>query len=323
MDLRHMEAFLAVAEEQSFTRAAQRLHQVQSGVSATVRALERDLGADLFVRSSRSVELSEAGVAFLPAVQDALAAAQAARDAVVGVTGKLGGTVRIAIATAIDIVDFPRLLGKFHQAHPGVTLTVISTTRGNDGVMAALAEREIDLALLTPTTWPSTVAVHEIARAPVSVVLPVGHPLCGRVRISLAELAGADFVDLPAGYGGRIINDAAFSAAAVRRRVALEVVDLRSASEYVREGLGIGVFPATGIGKESGLVARSAGRRGSAMAGGRGDRNRTDTQGRGEGTAGGAHQRGHQDEVEKEAGDRVQGLTVPSEATGHNRPPIS
>jgi DNA-binding transcriptional LysR family regulator len=255
MDLRHMEAFLAVAEELSFTRAAQRLHQVQSGVSATVRALERDLGADLFVRSSRSVELSEAGTAFLPAARDALAAAQAARDAVVGVTGKLGGTVRIAIATAIDIVDFPRLLGKFHQAHPGVTLTVISTTRGNDGVMAALAEREIDVGLLTPTTWPSTVAVHEIARAPVSVVLPVGHPLCGRARISLAELAGADFVDLPAGYGGRIINDAAFSAAAVRRRVALEVVDLRSASEYVREGLGIGVFPATGIGKESGLVA--------------------------------------------------------------------
>lgn len=257
MDLRHMEAFLAVAEELSFTRAAQRLHQVQSGVSATVRALERDLGADLFVRSSRSVELSDAGAAFLPAAQDALAAAQAARDAVAGVTGKLGGTVRIAIATAIDIVDFPRLLGKFHQAHPGVALTVISTTRGNDGVMAALAERDIDLGLLTPTTWPSTVAVHEIARAPVSVVLPAGHPLCGRARISLAELAGADFVDLPAGYGGRIINDAAFSAAAVRRRVALEVVDLRSASEYVREGLGIGVFPATGIGKEPGLVARA------------------------------------------------------------------
>ena len=179
MDLRHMEAFLAVAEELSFTRAAQGLHQVQSGVSATVRALERDLGADLFVRSSRSVELSEAGAAFLPAAQDALAAAQAARDAVAGVTGKLGGTVRIAIATAIDMVDFPRLLGKFHQAHPGVTLTVISTTRGNDGVMAAIAEREIDLGLLTPTTWPSTVAVHEIARAPASVVLPAGQPCAG------------------------------------------------------------------------------------------------------------------------------------------------
>jgi DNA-binding transcriptional LysR family regulator len=256
MDLRHMEAFLAVAEELSFTRAAQRLHQVQSGVSATVRALERDLGADLFVRSSRSVELSEAGSAFLPAARDALAAAQAARDAVAGAKGELGGTVRIAIATAIDIVDFPRLLGKFHQAHPGVTLTVVSTTRGNDGVMAALTEGELDLGLLTPTTRPSTVAVHEIARAPVSVVLPVGHPLCERARISLAELAGADFVDLPAGYGGRIINDAAFSAAAVRRRVALEVVDLRSASGYVREGLGVGMFPATRIGEEPGLVAR-------------------------------------------------------------------
>lgn len=133
---------------------------------------------------------------------------------------------------------------------------MISTTRGNDGVMAALAERQIDVGLLTPTTWPSTVAIHEIARASVSVVLPVGHRLCGRARISLAELSDSDFVDLPAGYGGRIINDAAFSAAGVRRRVALEVVDLRGASEYVREGLGIGMLPVTGIGNESGLVTR-------------------------------------------------------------------
>lgn len=251
-----MEVFLAVAEERSFTRAARRLHQVQSGVSATIRALERDLGADLFVRSSRSVELSDAGAAFLPAAQDALAAAQAARDSVVGVTGRLGGTVRIAVATAIDIADFPRLLGAFHQAHPGVTLTVVSTTRGNAGVMAALAERQIDLALLTPTTWPSTIAVHEIGRAAVSVVLPAGHPLCARASIGLAELTGADFVDLPAGYGGRIINDAAFSSAGVGRRVALEVVDLHSAGEYIREGLGIGLFPAAGFGGSSGLVTR-------------------------------------------------------------------
>ena len=75
--------------------------------------------------------------------------------------------------------------------------------------------------------------------------------------INLAELAGADFVDLPAGYEGRLINDAAFSAAAVRRRVALEVVALRSASDYVREGMGKGVCPATGISEEPGLVARA------------------------------------------------------------------
>ncbi len=89
-----------------------------------------------------------------------------------------------------------------------------------------------------------------------SVVLPVGHPLSGRARIKLPELAGANFVDLPPGYGGRIINDAAFSAAAVPRRVALEVVDLHSASAYVREGLGVGIFPSGRIGEEPGVVAR-------------------------------------------------------------------
>ena len=82
MELRQLEHVVAAAEELHFTRAAQRLHIVQSGLSASVRGLERELGASLFVRSSRRVELTPAGRALLPEARRALAAARAAADAV-------------------------------------------------------------------------------------------------------------------------------------------------------------------------------------------------------------------------------------------------
>lgn len=87
MELRHLEYFLAVAEELNFTRAARRLHVVQSGVSAAVRALEHELGAPLFERTSKQVALTAAGEALLPEARATLAAAQAARDAVGQVAG--------------------------------------------------------------------------------------------------------------------------------------------------------------------------------------------------------------------------------------------
>src|ERR1700684_1556401 len=93
MELRHLEVFVAVAEELSFTRASTRLHLVQSGVSSAVKALERDLGASLFDRDRHRVMLTDAGQVLLPEARATLAAAQAARDAVSEAQGGLRGKV--------------------------------------------------------------------------------------------------------------------------------------------------------------------------------------------------------------------------------------
>src|ERR1700756_3323405 len=93
MELRQLATFVAVAEEGSFTRAADRLHVVQSAVSAGVRNLEKELGAMLFDPSPHSVKLTDAGRALLPEARATLAAAQAARDAVDEARGGLRGTV--------------------------------------------------------------------------------------------------------------------------------------------------------------------------------------------------------------------------------------
>src|SRR4051794_7585423 len=100
MELRQLEAFLAVAEERNFTRAAARLHLAQSGLSATVRSLERELRALLFVRSTRRVDLTPAGAALVPEARRALASARAGADAVRAVEGLQRGTLSLGVMQA-------------------------------------------------------------------------------------------------------------------------------------------------------------------------------------------------------------------------------
>ncbi|WP_155765050.1 LysR family transcriptional regulator, partial [Mycobacterium colombiense] len=101
MELRHLEYFLAVADSRSFTAAAKRLHVVQSGVSATIKALERELGTDLFVRGAAGVALSPAGEALRPHARATLDAARAAKDAVGAARGTVRGTVTVGTLTDV------------------------------------------------------------------------------------------------------------------------------------------------------------------------------------------------------------------------------
>ena len=122
MELRQLATFVAVAEEGSFTRASDRLHIVQSAVSAGVRRLERELGAALFDRTTHKVELTDAGRALLPEARATLAAAAAARDAVDEVRGGVRGTVVLGTmqAQGMRAIDLPGVLADFRNEHPGV-----------------------------------------------------------------------------------------------------------------------------------------------------------------------------------------------------------
>jgi len=122
MELRHLQHFLAVAEEQSFTRAAGRIHLVQSALSVSVRSLERELGARLFDRTTHSVQLTSAGEALVVEARRTLAAAEAARDAVAAVRGGVRGTVRVGIMHSLALIDLAGLLTRYHREHPEVRL---------------------------------------------------------------------------------------------------------------------------------------------------------------------------------------------------------
>lgn len=257
MELRHLAYFVAVAEEGSFTRAAARLHVVQSAVSAAIKTLERELGALLLERTSKRVALTDAGVALLPRARAAIDAVRAARDAVDEVSGGLRGSLRIGTLTAIGLVDIPALLGRFHRTHPGVTLQLTVSTRGSGGLVDALTDGSLDLALVSvPGRPPAGVQVRELMSVPMELVLPAGHRLAGGPVVHVADLAGEQFVDFPIGYGNRTVVDRAFAVAGVDRQVGLEVIDISTGAGFVRHGLGVAILPRFAVPESADLVVR-------------------------------------------------------------------
>ena len=160
MELRQLEYFVAVAEEASFTRAAERVHISQSGVSAQIKALEQELGALLFDRTVRSVRLTAAGEAALEHARAVLAGVGAVRHAVDEVNGLMRGRLRVGMVTGCTIAPLFDALAAFRRAYPLVDLALRedSSDRMAEDVAAGL----LDVALLAapgpmaedPTTLP-------------------------------------------------------------------------------------------------------------------------------------------------------------------------
>ncbi|MET7951092.1 LysR family transcriptional regulator [Micromonospora sp. NPDC005324] len=194
MDLRQLEYFVAVAEERSFTGGARRVRIVQSAVSAAIRKLERDLGAVLFDRSGSWITLTDAGAALLPKAQEVLAVAQRARDAVVEVRGGLRGTVNVGALLTLKSVDLAAILGRFHAAHPDVTIRMRTSPAGSGGHLQAVADGELDVAVVA-TLEPRAggVRLQHFADDPLRLVVPAEHPLAGSARIGIRQLGGETF----------------------------------------------------------------------------------------------------------------------------------
>ncbi|MEV1332128.1 LysR family transcriptional regulator [Micromonospora costi] len=249
MELRHLEYFAAVAAEHSFTRAANRLHVVQSAVSAAISALERELGATLFERGAHGVLLTEAGEALLPQARATLDAAQAARDAVHEVGRDLRGTVVVGCLTGVGGIDFAGLLGEFHTRHPRVVLRLRAAAwNGSAGLARSLVDGEIDVAFLGVSRRPFPhLRTRMLLPVPQVLVVPAGHRLAGRDSVVLADVADEPFIDYPVGYANRTTNDQAFGAAGLTRQIAMEVADVTVAAEFVRHGLGVAILPVRAV----------------------------------------------------------------------------
>ncbi|MYQ76285.1 MULTISPECIES: LysR substrate-binding domain-containing protein [unclassified Streptomyces] len=242
MELRQLEHFVAVAEERHFTRAAERVAVSQSGLSASVRALEQELRTPLFSRTTRSVRLTEAGRALLVEAERTLAGVRAAKEAVDAVRGLLRGTLSVGVEQCVAGLRLPRLLAAFHHAHPHmeIRLRQEGTARLVDGV----AGGRLDIAFaatVDPAGWRGELV--PLAREPMVLLCAPGHRLAAADRVAWAELAGEPFIDFHPDFGPRRAADAAFTGAGVRRTVALEVTDVHSLLELVHEQLGIALVP--------------------------------------------------------------------------------
>src|SRR5579863_561076 len=244
MELRQLRVFVAIAEEGTFTAASDRLMLVQSAVSATIRALERELGTALFERTTRRVTLTDAGKALLPEARATLEASRLALDAIDQVKGGVRGTVALGImqATASHAVSVPRLVAGFQAEHPLVTVAV-KHVGGSENIAAHVRDGELDLGILSLPAGFAGLELFELGQEPMLLACSPEHELAGRDRVSIEELAGEPFVDGPPGWGIRIVTDEAFAAAGVRRTLRFEVNDSQSIVQFVAEGLAVALLP--------------------------------------------------------------------------------
>jgi DNA-binding transcriptional LysR family regulator len=241
MELRQLEYFVTVAETGGFTSAAARVHITQSGVSAQIRQLERELGAPLLDRSGRTVTLTSAGAAALPHARAALAAAAAVRDAVDDVTGLVRGHLVIGMITGCRITPFFDALAAFHAAHPGIELTVVEDA--SDRLTAEVRSGGLDGALIGAAAGPpDEFAALTIVSERLVALVPAGHPLAGRRRLTLADVIAHPLVCMPVGTGIRAVLDDACAAHGVTPRITLEASAPDAVLDLARRGLGVAVL---------------------------------------------------------------------------------
>ena len=259
MELRHLSAFIAVAEELHFGRAARRLQMAQPPLSQQIRQLEKELDVQLFERNTRSVRLTSAGESFLQPVRTVLddldTAVRAARAAGRGEYGR----VRIGFAGASSHETLPRLTRAVRAAHPAIELVMTGQTYANVA-LARVADGSLDLGFVRlPVTQPG-VSFRVIDEEELVCALPSDHPLAARDSVPLEVLAGEPFVSFPANTGSTV-RDAmvgACEAAGFNPRVVQEAPDSYTILALVAAGVGV-TLTVTSVQhiQQSGLVYRN------------------------------------------------------------------
>ncbi|MGW1909923.1 LysR family transcriptional regulator [Streptomyces sp. NPDC002076] len=247
MDLQQLRYVVAVADTLNFTRAAERCQVVQSALSHRIAALERELGVRLFARSSRRVELTGAGAAFLVGARECLAAADRAVADAAAATGVVRGRLAVGVIVTTAAVDVPELLQRYRARHPEVR--VVLRSGRSDEMAAAIRAGELDIAFLglpegeRPAGLETVVLDHDQH----VLVVPAQHRLAGASRVTLAEIAGETFVDFVAGTPARAQSDRAFAAAGLSRDVAYEAGVVELIIRLIGRGLAIALLPSAFI----------------------------------------------------------------------------
>ncbi|MCW1819483.1 LysR family transcriptional regulator [Mycolicibacterium conceptionense] len=244
MELRHLRYFRAVGEELHFGRAAERLHIAQPPLSQQIRQLERELGVPLLARTTRSVELTPAGHAYLRRTVEVLDAVNDAGEEARRIAAGIEGRVAIGCVGSATYSLLPQLVRALGESLPGVEVSV----RGEmlaPAQLDALETGAIDLALLRPPVSRDGIMTEIIRRDRLLAVLPAGHRLADCAEVTVNDLRPEDFV-VHAGHGRSVMSNVVTSLCAdsgFTPRIRQEVSETSTLVTLVAAGLGVAIVP--------------------------------------------------------------------------------
>jgi DNA-binding transcriptional LysR family regulator len=253
-ELRQLRYFVAVAEEGSLTRAAARLHIAQQSLSQQIRTLEAQLGATLFERSARGVELTDVGAVLLREARPVLARSERAVEAVRRAARGEQGELRVGFLGSVANYFMPPVVRAFRERHPGVTLHAEDLTIA--ALVAGLREGSLDAGLSRPPLVEDLES-EVVLREPVAAVLPAGHRLADRTGLTLADLADEPWVLTPRASWPPWHRkyDADFARAGFRPRVVQRGTTPQGLLALVAAGVGVTRLPLSSQSLRDGGVA--------------------------------------------------------------------
>ncbi len=234
--LRQLRAFAAVARHHSFSRAAAELHLTPSAISLQIKELEQAVGLSLFGRSGRSAALTRAGQLLLVDVSRALLALKDADETLNRLRGAESGVVSIGIVSNANYF-MPRLLARFHAAHPNVELRVSLGNRQQ--LMRQLAEREIDLGIMGEPPGDFETRFDLLAPQPFGILASPEHPLVAERPIQATALSDQTFLVREIGSGTRAAMDEFFASVDVLPRRVMELTSNETIKQSVIANMGL------------------------------------------------------------------------------------
>jgi DNA-binding transcriptional LysR family regulator len=251
MELRQLRYLVALADEQSFTRAAEREHIAQPALSQQIQKLEQELGLPLVERTTRRVSITDAGNLLVARARRVLTELESARQELDRVRGIQTGHVAVGAMNTMGPVDITLVLARYHELHPRVELTVREDN--SDALAEMLRIDVLDLAFLSVTERVEShgLALQQILMEELVVVLPEHHALAGREQIRMADLAREEFISYREGARLRELLISAADEAGFTPRIFLESNESRRIRRLVGRGLGVAILPrshAIGVG---------------------------------------------------------------------------
>lgn len=243
MELRQLEYFAAVARRRHFTRASRDVQVAQPALSQQIRRLEAELGIELLTRSTRRVELTEAGGLLLERANRILAEAKAARQELSELTGLLRGTVALGSLPLVSL-GVPSMLEGFRERHPGVTIQLHE--QAIDVILAMMRRDELDLAfaMATPAAAGADISGQVLYEEELVAVMSPAHKLAKRASVRVEELADDALIGFRPGSALRRAVDDRLAAADRSPAYAFETFELETIRSLASHGLGVALLPA-------------------------------------------------------------------------------
>lgn len=240
-DLADLRAFLAVADLGSFRAASEALHLSQSALSRRVDKLEDALGVALFTRSTRKVELTTVGRAFVHKARNVLNELDSALLGIQDVAERLSGEVTLACVPSAVGNFLPSVFDEYHRRYPRIRIRLLD--EASSDVLLAVTRGDADFGVTYIGTQEADIDFLPLMEEAFVLACPVGHPLNKRNKVAWADLGDHNYIALAQGSGNRFLIDQALARSPVRPRWFCEVGHVPALVSLVTAGLGIGVVP--------------------------------------------------------------------------------